>query len=107
MTNKTNTRRNFLKTTIAGAVSIGLPPLSWGETSSNANELFVFVGAYTANKTEGINIYRMDLSNGALTFAGKAVGVENPSYLAIDPQKRGTSSLLWSHRPCANLLKHP
>ncbi|MEW6233844.1 MAG: lactonase family protein, partial [Candidatus Omnitrophota bacterium] len=65
-----------------------LPSMSGGENATNANDLFVFTGCYTTNKNEGINVYCMDPANGGLTFVSKAAGAANPSYLAIDPQKR-------------------
>ncbi len=62
-------------------------------TNQNNQEFFVYVGTYTrrephvVGKSEGIYVYRFDLSSGALQFAGKATGIDNPSYLAIHPQK--------------------
>jgi 6-phosphogluconolactonase len=51
-------------------------------------ELLLYVGTYTYGKSEGIYVYRMDLSSGALKFASVAKGVVNPSFLAFDPTKR-------------------
>jgi 6-phosphogluconolactonase len=59
-----------------------------------ASQVFVYVGTYTEpirfgtgrilqGKGEGIYVYRMDQSSGALELAGKATGIVNPSYLAI------------------------
>jgi len=48
----------------------------------------VYVGTYTRGKSEGIYVYLMDLSSGALEFTSKATGVVNPSFLAIDAEKR-------------------
>ena len=64
-----------------------------------ANELLVYVGTYTESirfgsgkivqgKGEGIYIFRMDQSSGAMEPVGKATGVPNPSYLAFDPTHR-------------------
>ncbi len=56
-------------------------------------ETLVYVGTYTHDfaqgmrgKSEGIYVYCLDPSSGALEFRSKAIGVENPSFLAIDPQ---------------------
>lgn len=57
--------------------------------------MFVYVGTYTEpirfgtgrilqGKGEGIYVYRMDQESGAMEFVSKAIGVANPSYLAID-----------------------
>jgi len=48
----------------------------------------VMVATYTRCKSEGIYVYRMDPSSGTLEFSSKATGVNNPSFLAIDPQQR-------------------
>ena len=61
--------------------------------------MLVFVGTYTEpirfgsgklleGKGEGIYVYRTDLSSGALELIGKATGIANPSYLALDPSQR-------------------
>ncbi|MCI0439466.1 MAG: lactonase family protein, partial [Chloroflexi bacterium] len=50
-------------------------------------EFFVFIGTYTRLGSEGIYVYRMDAS-GKLSYASKATGIEDPSFLATDPQRR-------------------
>ncbi len=61
--------------------------------------MLVFVGTYTEpilfgtgkilqGKGEGIYVYRLDLSSGALEFVSKATGIANPSYLAFDRTQR-------------------
>lgn len=57
-------------------------------TKKNKNRILVYIGTYTGGKSEGIYVYQMDLSSGALKFASKATGVNNPSFLSIDSQKR-------------------
>jgi len=51
-------------------------------------EMLVYVGTYTRGRSEGIYVYRLDPSSGALEFASKATGLNNPSFLAIDPAQR-------------------
>lgn len=62
-------------------------------------DLLVFVGTYTdpilfgtgkilQGKGEGIYVYRMNTSSGALDLLCKKTGVTNPSYLAFDPPQR-------------------
>ncbi len=56
----------------------------------NSNEMIVYIGTWThldAN-SEGIYIYRLDLSSGALEFAGLVPESDDPSYLAVDPKHR-------------------
>jgi len=49
----------------------------------------VYVGTYTHKGTsEGIYIYRLNVATGTLTPVGVAGGVQNPSFLALDPQRR-------------------
>ncbi|HWS89938.1 MAG TPA: lactonase family protein [Pyrinomonadaceae bacterium] len=53
-----------------------------------ARELLVYVGTYTAGKSAGIYLYRLDLGDGSLRHAGTTEGVVNPSYLTIDRARR-------------------
>ena len=57
-------------------------------TTQSHEELFVYIGTYTRGESEGIYVYRMDPSSGALKFASLVSGLDNPSFLAIDPQGR-------------------
>jgi 6-phosphogluconolactonase len=54
------------------------------------NDLFVYVGTYTAPKTQSKGIYlcRFDPASGRLTSAGVAAEATNPSFLAIHPSRR-------------------
>jgi 6-phosphogluconolactonase len=48
---------------------------------------FVYVGAYTRDKSEGIRVYRMDAETGRMEFASIAPGIRNPSFLALHPDR--------------------
>jgi len=48
----------------------------------------VYVPTYTSGKSEGIYLYRFDLSDGSLKRVGVTGGVSNPSYLALDRARR-------------------
>ncbi len=61
--------------------------------------MLVYVGTYTEpirfgtgkilqGTGQGIHVFRMDMSSGALEPAGKPIGATNPSYLAFDPRQR-------------------
>jgi len=50
--------------------------------------IFVYVGTYTHKGSEGIYIYRMNPESADLEPVGKAVNINNPSFLAIDPKQR-------------------
>lgn len=55
----------------------------------HVKDRLVYVGTYTHKGTsEGIYIYRLDMTTGALTPAGVAGEAVNPSFLALDPQRR-------------------
>ena len=51
-------------------------------------EVLVYVGTYTDDPDEGIYLYRMDLSTGALEAAGVTREVPNPFFLKIDAEGR-------------------
>jgi 6-phosphogluconolactonase len=59
----------------------------------NPQALFVYIGTYTermphvAGKAEGIYVYRLDPTSGALTYVSRAAGTINPSFLALSPRK--------------------
>ena len=64
-----------------------------------ADEMLVYVGTYTEpirfgtgkileGKGEGIYVYRLDQTSGAMELVGKTTGVTNPSYLAFDSTRR-------------------
>src|SRR5438552_17637711 len=51
-------------------------------------ELLLYVGTYTTGKSEGIYLYRLDLSSGELKHVATTKGVVNPSFLALGPSRR-------------------
>lgn len=57
-------------------------------SEQNSEEVRVYIGTYTHGDSEGIYVYRLDLSSGALEFESKATGVESPSFLALHPEQR-------------------
>ena len=57
-------------------------------TQHSAGDYRVYIGTYTSGRSEGIYVYRMDGSSGALERAADAVSIENPSFVTIDPQRR-------------------
>jgi 6-phosphogluconolactonase len=62
--------------------------------NQNGGATFVYVGAYTGfgpnrrGKAEGIDLFRLDPTTGALTHVETTPGVENPSFLTVDPTRR-------------------
>ncbi len=57
-------------------------------TASGDKEILVYIGTYTGGDSEGIYVYKLDLSCGSLEYSSKIAGVDNPSFLAMDPAQR-------------------
>ena len=78
-------RRQFLQ---AGGIGVfGLVAFRANAWSTQIREPRLYVGTYTSGKSEGIYVYRMDRSTGALTRFSSIKSV-NPSFLTIDQSKR-------------------
>jgi 6-phosphogluconolactonase len=91
MSSDHSTRRSFI--TAAGGFFISLlaPAAARPDRRKMARqtqELTLYVGTYTSGKSEGIYVYRMNPATGELRHFDTVKGVVNPSYLAIDPQRR-------------------
>ena len=78
-------RREFLE--FAGLAAVGFPFAS-ALGAERAGELLVYVGTYTTGKSEGIYLYRLNLSSGELKHVATTRGVVNPSFLALAPNRR-------------------
>src|ERR1043165_4981634 len=83
-------RREFLKFIGLGGLGLTLSQLSFarGLNGRGVSELLVYVGTYTSGKSEGIYLYRFNLTSGELTRAGTTKGVVNPSFLTLAPNRR-------------------
>jgi 6-phosphogluconolactonase len=83
-------RRDFLKLAGLAAMGVTLPKLGLARASSaeSSGELLVYVGTYTTGKSEGIYLYRLNLSSGELKHVATTRGVINPSFLALAPSRR-------------------
>jgi 6-phosphogluconolactonase len=54
----------------------------------STRDMILYVGTYTRGKSEGIYIYRMNLTSGELKPVSIAKEIANPSYLAIDGSRK-------------------
>ncbi len=84
------TRKDFLRLMSLGtltAVTAG-KSLSKPFVHSRNNEMTLYVGTYTTGKSKGIYRCRFDPSSGSINKTGVREGIINPSFLAIDPQKK-------------------
>src|SRR5688572_32933128 len=52
------------------------------------NEITVYFGTYTGPKSKGIYLGRLDLASGKLSGATLAAETEQPSFLALHPNRR-------------------
>ena len=52
---------------------------------TQAQHTLLYVGTYTRTTSEGIYVYRMDNSTGALERVSVTGGIENPSFVALSP----------------------
>lgn len=81
-------RREFFKITGLGAIGFAFPDLALGSVSNaRTGELLVYVGTYTSGKSEGIYLYRLNLSSGELKHVATTKGVKDPSFLALAPNR--------------------
>lgn len=55
---------------------------------SQKDKYLLFVGTYTEKESKGIYAYRFDAASSELTPLGLAAETANPSFLAIDPNRR-------------------
>src|SRR2546423_434162 len=83
-------RRDFLRCAGLGALGLGLSKFRFTRVigAERSGEMLVYVGTYTTGKSEGIYLYRFNLSTGALTHVANTKGVVNPSFLALAPSRR-------------------
>jgi 6-phosphogluconolactonase len=79
-------RREFLISAGLGALGLTLSELVLG--APRVSELLVYIGTYTTGKSEGIYLYRLDLSSGELKYLATTKGVVNPSFLTLSPNRR-------------------
>jgi 6-phosphogluconolactonase len=88
--NNASSRRDFLRFASRGALGLTLIELPFSRVlgAESANDLPVYIGTYTTGKSEGIYLYRLNLSSGELKHAATAKGVVNPSFLALAPNRR-------------------
>ncbi len=80
-------RREFLRLAGLGALGLTLSefPVRGAE---RAGELLVYVGTYTTGKSDGIYLFRLNLSSGELKHVATTRGVVNPSFLALAPSRQ-------------------
>ena len=66
---------------------LALLSCSKDQVMENKTHHIVYVGTYTSKGSDGIYVFKMDLENGRLTPLHSVKDVENPSFLAVAPDK--------------------
>jgi 6-phosphogluconolactonase len=56
--------------------------------ASRSSETFVYFGTYTKGSSEGIYVSKLNTESGALSAPQLAAQIDNPSFLAIHPNKK-------------------
>lgn len=83
------TRRDFITSFVAGT---SLATVVFGQSPVNKNpkEMLVYIGTYTSGKSrsEGIYLYKLNLESGELKRSKTVKNVVEPSYLAIDKNRK-------------------
>ena len=81
-------RREFLRVAGLGALAAAGPCGYRTRPEQKAEADVFYVGTYTDGDSEGIYRCRFDAETGAVEVLGATGGIENPSFLAIDPSGR-------------------
>ncbi|HXY50449.1 MAG TPA: lactonase family protein [Terriglobales bacterium] len=79
------TRRLFFSLLAASFLAAVMPGAS---KAGDGNRYLLYVGTYTTKESRGIYAYRYDAGSGATIPLGLAAESENPSFLAIHPNRR-------------------
>lgn len=91
MSTKNASRRSFLKAAGLGALALSLPDALRAQATDNqqlTKNLMLYIGTYTSGTSEGIYLYQLDMTSGALKPAIVTKNVKNPSFLTTDPNRR-------------------
>ena len=81
-------RRDFLRAAASAAISLPLVTRTQSAIAA-PQEQTLYVGTYTAGtKSEGIYVYRLNMSTGELNHLKTVKSVVEPSYLTVDQKRR-------------------
>lgn len=86
--NLNTNRRAFIKIAGLGIAGLSLPFHLDAFSPKEGNTYLLYIGTYTDGDSEGIYLYKLDVTTGELVPVSTTSDIENPSYLAFDPKKR-------------------
>jgi 6-phosphogluconolactonase len=86
-TEGSHSRRELIKSIGLAGIALSFP-LHKKAMGFSTKDLILYVGTYTRGKSEGIYLYRFNLTSGELKPLSIAKGITNPSYLAIDANRK-------------------
>jgi 6-phosphogluconolactonase len=86
-TEGSHSRRELIKSIGLAGIALSFP-LHKKAMGFSTEDLILYVGTYTRGKSEGIYLYRFNLTSGELKPLSIAKGITNPSYLAIDANRK-------------------
>ncbi|MBC7901103.1 MAG: lactonase family protein [Saprospiraceae bacterium] len=83
------TRRGFIETAIGTLILAG-SGIGQQPAGGKVKEMLVYIGTYTSgkSKSEGIHIYKLNLTSGELSPFKVVKNVDEPSFLAIDKSNK-------------------
>ena len=82
------TRRKFLQAAGSTATALALFNVDGLAGPVSAAEQTLYIGTYTSGKSQGIYVYRLNMSSGELSHLKTVANVIDPSYLTIDRKRR-------------------
>ena len=82
------TRRKFLQSAGSTATALALFNVEGMSGPLAAADQTLYIGTYTSGKSQGIYVYRLNMSSGELSHLKTVANVIDPSYLTIDRKRR-------------------
>jgi 6-phosphogluconolactonase len=67
---------------------LGLGALALTATAASPDKVWMYIGTYTSGPSKGIYRYELSLENGSIRDMGLAGEAQNPSFVAIHPNKK-------------------
>jgi 6-phosphogluconolactonase len=82
------TRRKFLQAAGSTATALALFNVDGLSAPLSAADQTLYIGTYTSGKSQGIYVYRLNMTTGELSHLKTVANVVDPSFLTIDRKRR-------------------